>query len=699
MKLKMALLPACFVVVALYSHQTGSGLGPASPAQRPAMRLTDIGGATPLYFIANEGQMSAKALYYARTPGYTLWLTREGLVFERIEKTAKGEAARSFSTMTFLGANKNIEIAAGDPTDYRVSYFYGRDESEWKTGISTSKAVLYKNVYDGIDLKVYGTEKQVEYDWIVAPGADPGLIRFAYVGEQEAKRDADGNLVVRTAASQILQRKPVSHQVIDGRKVNVESTFRSLSDGSFGFSLGAYDPRFPLTIDPLVLAYGTFLGGHDIDDRTEIAVDGQKAIYLRGVTISGDFPPSGGAPRRDIFVTKLSSDGSTLVYTAFFPFAQSSPFLNGGLFVDSKGFAYLSGTTYSNSFPLKNPFQDKYRGKDDGFILKLSKDGRSLVYSSYIGGGGYDYGMCVAVDAKGAAYVGGYTDSRDFPTKKAFQKTFAGATDAFVAKVAPEGSTLVFATYLGGTRADRCQGLAPDASGAVVVAGSTSSSNFPKKSAIQTKLADDSDGFLTKLTAAGNGLVYSTYLGGNGHDSIDAVALDAKGDAYITGFATGSFPLKTPFQKENRGGTDAFIAKISANGRTILYSSLLGGSSNEYANSIAVDKAGVAYVAGLTQSRDFPLKSPYQASRNGTDDAFLAAVEPNGSRTRFATFLGGRYKETAYGIAVDAGVSIYVSGTTNSPDFPVRSAYQDSLAGQMDVFVAKFTQGNTGRRE
>ena len=703
MRFKTVMLIGCLFVAALIAGQAGGGFSSEAAVPSQALRPVNIGEATPLYFVANEGQMNARALYYARTPGYNLWLTQEGLVFDRIENTTKSEASRSFSAMTFIGANRDIEIAAADPAEYKVSYFLGRDEADWKTGISTSKAVLYKNVYDGIDLRVYGTEKQVEYDWIIAPGADPAEIRFAYSGANAAKLSADGDLVIETSAGQILQRKPVSHQTIDGRRVDVASAFRAHPDGSFGFSLGAYNPRRALTIDPLVHAYSTYLGGHKDEYYTAVAVDSTDAIYLRGITYSGDFPPEmGSQSRKDTYVTKLSADGSSLIYTAFFPSTRFQHHMTA-LFVDAKGFVYLGGGTSSNDFPIKNAFQPAFGGGlCDGFILKLSKDGRSLVYSSYIGGNSDEFVMSVAADAAGAAYLGGSTHSRNFPMVKPFKRAFGGYGDGFAAKVAPDGTSLAFSTYLGGSSDDQCYDLALASDGGVVLVGNTASTNFPVKSAFQRSLGGGyGDGFIAKLAPAGNALVYSSYFGGSGFDSVRAVALDGSGAAYIVGHTQGKIAVKNAFQSERKGKNEGFAAKIAANGRSVVYSSYLGGAGDEMAYDVAVDGTGAAYIAGYTGSASFPVKNPFQAKRLGATDAILTIVDPGGAKLLFSTFLGGIYRETGFGIALGADGAVYVSGITNSPDLPMlrEGAYQGALVGGDDAFVFKFTIDGAGRRK
>ncbi|MBN2205928.1 MAG: SBBP repeat-containing protein [Candidatus Aminicenantes bacterium] len=304
------LLP--IVCAALFAGAVGSGQAPApEPAgtvpTTPSLAPADVTAATPLYFIANEGQMGAEALYCARTPGYTLWLTGEGLVFDRVAESDQGKMIRSRSSLVFLGANGDVEVAATDPSDHVVSYFFGRDEADWKTGVSTSRAVVYKNVYDGIDLKVYGTERQIEYDWVVAPGADPGRIRFRVEGgDGDAALNAGGDLAVGTASGRIVQRRPVAHQVVEGRRVEVASAFRAAGDGAFGFALGAYDPRRELTIDPLVLAASTYLGGQSTEWSVKVATDPTGSVYLTGSTSSGDFPPKKSGPPARITSSRSS---------------------------------------------------------------------------------------------------------------------------------------------------------------------------------------------------------------------------------------------------------------------------------------------------------------------------------------------------------------------------------------------------------
>jgi len=685
MKINIAILSLGLACVAMIAE------GPAAPPPS-GPDLAVASKPVPLAFIANAGQADGRALYYARTSAYTLWLTREGLVFDRIEKGTQVGARRSVSRLDFINARRDVRISACDSLDYKVSYFFGRDESDWKTGVPTSRAVVYDDLYDGVDLEVYGTDRQVEYDWIVAPGGRPEDIRFAFAGDQKARLDRDGNLAVETGAGRIVHRSPVAYQDIAGRRRDVKAAFHDRGDGSYGFAVGAYDPRFELTIDPLVILYGTFLGGSKQDFGIKVALDRAGALYICGSTMSGDFPPELGSQTRwDYFVTKLSPDGASLIYTAFFPAANEWLYY-ASLDVDAKGFVYLAGITRSSSFPVKNAFQPESGGGFEGFILKLTRDGLGLVFSSYIGGSSEDGCYAVRADATGAVYLGGYTYSRDFPKKKAFQATFGGVMDGFVAKVDPTGSSLVYSTCLGGSKYDSVYAVQPASDGGLIIGGSASSPNFPRRAAFQKSYGGGyEDGFIAKLAPAGNALVFSSFLGGQGSDRVSAMTLDASGAIYVTGDASGTFPVRNAFQAVRGGGYDAVLAKIDPKGKALVYASYLGGAGHEAGFGIAVDADGAVCLAGFTDSVNFPVKNPYQRSRRGSQDCFLAVVDPSGSKLGFSTYLGGKYRETCFDLKSGAEGALYMTGAANSPDFPVPGAYQDALGGDHDAFILKLT--------
>jgi hypothetical protein len=667
----------------------GSGFAlpnPTRPASPFSLR-TDF-GSPPLYFIPNHGQTDPRALFYAKTGAYTLWVTREGLTFD------DGSGSR----LIFRNANREAEVAAADPTDYRVSYFYGRDESKWTTDIPTFRTVIFKNLYDGVDLKIYGAERQVEYDWIVKAGARPDPIRWTYAGVAATSLDREGNLVVETPAGRLVHRRPDCYQIIDGRKIAVKGGFRKTGNGEYGFAVGPYDTGRELVIDPVVLVFSTYLGGRGVDDCYSISIDRTGAVYVAGYTDSMDFPPKPQTkPRADTMVSKLSPDGKSLVYSAFFPTA-GEPIEDAltAIFVSAKGAVYLAGTTQTHNFPVKNAFQKTYGGGgSDAFLLEITPSGKSLVFSTFLGGSELEGAGSIAVDADGSIYVAGQTFSKNFPVKNAFQKSLRGYAAAFISKFNPDGRSLVYSTFLGSTLGSTFGAMAIDGTGSVYICGTTRN-GFPVKKAFQKKFGGKSDTFISKLAPSGQALVYSSYLGGAGWDGVSRLAVDGSGAVYITGQTDGAFPLKNAFQKVRKGSEEVFVSKVAPDGRSLVYSTYLTGMGCDFPAQIAVDGSGAAYVVGGTSSPDWPLKNPFRDRLNGSWDGFLSVLSPNGRSLIYSTYLGGVYWDTARALLVDLNGAIYVAGWTNSPDVALLNPYQKKFAGKWDIFVMKFSSQGTG---
>ncbi|MBN2206180.1 MAG: SBBP repeat-containing protein, partial [Candidatus Aminicenantes bacterium] len=458
-----------------------------------------------------------------------------------------------------------------------------------------------------------------------------------------------------------------------------------------------------LVIDPWILAYSTYLGGGKHEYMSSLGVDAEGAVYVGGFTHSADFPSSRPDAREaaqvsDVFVTKISPKGDALEYTAFFPIGCSPCGTAYAMCVDAGGSAFVCGITTTSRFPIKNAFQPAFGGGfSDGFILKLARSGRSLVYSSFIGGNGFEEIRAVAVDADGAAYVLGVTMSRDFPVKQPFQKAFKGGQDAFVAKVSPDGRSLAYATFLGGSAYDYAGGIAVDAAGEAHVAGYTYSKNFPVKKPVQSRLGGSDDIFVTKLSQDGRSLRYSTYLGGTRSDRNGVLALVSDGSAVVIGATSGNFPVKNAFQKTRKGSSDGVVAKLSPTG-SLAFSTFLGGKGLDTLWGVAAGKDGTIYLAGCSESPDFPRKNPYQPKLNGKSDAVLTALSGDGQSLVFSTFWGGRYHDYGRAVAVGPDGAVFIGGETNSDDFPVKGGFQGSFKGGFnDMFVSAFRLGPTAR--
>jgi len=671
-------------------------------------------GRIPLYFIANEGQVDEQALFYAKASRYTLWLTKDGLVFDNTKKIDNDRADlkslnprdanrpvgfkydRDVSRLVFINANRSPEVISLDDTEHKVNYFIGNNKSKWRTNIQTSRAVLYKELYPGIDLKVFGVEKQIEYDFIVRPGGDVANIGFKYLGVKKTGIDETGNLKIEAKFDEFLHAKPACFQVIGGKRIDVRAEFKKTGNNTYGFHVEQYDKNRELIIDPLVfvIEYSTYLGGSNYDHGECITVDAEGAPYVTGWTLSANFPTlhpiqPDRATHVDVFVTKINSSGTGLVYSTYL--GGSDRERGHGIAVDSEGAAYVTGFTTSADFPIWNPFQGSRSGIEDAFITKINPSGIALDYSTYLGGSNRETGNGIAVDSEGAAYVAGFTNSADFPTWNPLQGSRSGMEDAFITKIDSSGTGLVYSTYLGGSGFDGAWSIALDSAGAAYVTGRTNSSDFPVRNPIQSYKALWLDVFITKIDPSGTGLVYSTYLGGSGYDLGHDIAVDSEGAAYVIG-DTGSvnFPVWDPIQSTNKGGDrDVFLTKIDSAGTGLVYSTYLGGSGNDRGWGIAVDAEGAAYVTGWTGSDDFPVWNSFQRYKAKWDDAFIAKIDSSGTGFVYSTYLGGSDFDGAWSIALDSAGAACVTGRTSSSDFPTRVPFQFAFAGLGDVFLTK----------
>ena len=685
-------------------------------------KVADAYGKLPLSFEANQGQSDAQVKFLSRGSGYTLFLTSSEAVLllqtgaasddvkqhgrpqidepippKNLNRERDAGAKSAVLRIRLVGANPAPQLTGFDDLPGKANYFIGNDAKKWRTDVPTYAKVKYHAVYPGVDLVYYGNQRQLEHDFIVAPGADPRLISLRLEGAKKLSLDLRGDLVLKTQNGEIRLQKPVIYQEVDGVRQEIAGGYRLEGKNLVGFEVATYDVTKTLVVDP-TLVYSTYLGGNGYDIAQGIAVDSAGNAYVTGWTGSGNFPTKNpfqgaNAGRYDAFVTKLSPTGSALVYSTYLGGgAGNGNDIAQGIAVDSAGNAYVTGWTGSGNFPTKNPFQGHGAGSYDAFVTKLSPTGNALVYSTYLGGGGRDIAYGIVVDSAGNAYVTGQTYSTNFPTKNPFQGVFGGYVDAFVTKLSPDGSALVYSTYLGGSGLDTGYGIALDSAGNAYVTGWTGSSNFPTKNPFQGAFAGSYyDAFVTKLSPTGSALVYSTYLGGNGDDYGYGIAVDSARNAYVAGATTSTnFPTKNPFQGAGAGNVDAFVTKLSPAGTALVYSTYLGGGFPDYAYGIALDSSRNAYVTGYTKSTNFPTNHPFQP--NHAFDAFVAKLSPTGSALVYSSYLGGsNSSEIGYGIAVDSTRNAYVTGYTHSTDFPTKNPFQGANAGSYDAFVTKIS--------
>jgi Beta-propeller repeat len=674
---------------------------PAVPAidlaASPAPLVSGKYGDLPLAFEENHGQTDSRVKYLARGKGYTLFLTpkeavlslryatpctRQGTAsavplddsestrLQPLRASRSGDAAcSSVSEATNLGvvaasdrllqkhtppksySAVELEFAGASHARPRIegieklegitNYFIGNDPSQWHTEIPNYRKVVYRNAYPGIDVAYYGNPGQLETDFIIKPGANPRAIQLRAKGATATRLDQNGDLLLSTAAGEVRLHKPIVYQESAGAHREIAGNYRVREDGLLSFSVATYDRSLPLVIDP-TLTFSTFLGGSTVDQATGVAADSAGEAYVTGFTSSTDFPTSA------------------------------------------------------------TPLQGATGGAPDAFVTKYNAGGTAFVFSTYLGGSGLDQGNGIAVNkTTGDVFVTGFTLSSDFPTVNPLAGQGpppAGAGNGFVAKIAANGSALLFSTYLGGNGGATGNGIAVDGAGDTYVTGQTASTNFPAVAAFQPALASTSlccNAFVTKIKGDGSAITYSSYLGGEANDFGSAIAVDPTGNAYLTGGTTSAkFNTKAPIQPSlgGTGATNAFVAEVSftaspAPAASLVYSTYLGGSASDQGTGIAVDASGNAYVAGRATSPDFPLKNPLQAPDNG-GDAFVAKVAAGGGSLDFSTPFGGG-GDIGTGIALDSTGNIYITGATSAQVFPTKVPLQAILSGSQAAFVAE----------
>ena len=722
---------------------------PAPVAANFKARALTATAKLPLAFEPNQGQADARASYVARGAGYGLFLTPNEAIL------ALGASAKDASSaavhMQLEGAASNPKIAATEPLPGKSNYFLGNDRSRWVRNVPTFARVQYSAVYPGIDLVYYGKQGQLEYDFAVRSGADPSQIRFRLSGVERVSLGADGSLRLKTPVREVRWNKPVVYQEVNGQRRNVAGRFQLLANHRVGFAVGQYDRSRDLIIDP-VLAYATYFGGTGNEINPQVAVDANSNIYLAGTTTSATLfpipacatPPCPQPPLRgpaDVFVSKLDSFGSSVIYTTFIngsTTATGSDHSNG-LAVDNAGNAYVTGMTDSTDFPVTaNAFQPTPKGpvgRQHVFLTKLDSTGATLLYSTYLSGSNNDIAIAVAADNTGHAYILGWTQSvasGDFDTTSSFQQGANNATRLyFVAKfdttqTAPT-QTLNFFSYLGGgtpttsaTPADGvvcvqlpCGGIALDSTGNAYVAVGTSFTNFTATNAFQATNHGGNDAFVAKITPDGSALLYSTYLGGSTNDVANSIALDSSGNAYVIGSTDSTdFPIGTTkgIPSNPANGTDAFVAKLSnptSGAVALTFSTYLGGSGTDLGLAIAADVNQNVYITGSTTSPNFPVPInglPLGAAKG--IDAFVAKLNTTVAYNPTATIptspisssalLGGTGIDRATSIAQAPSGSVLVAGETNSANFPVQSSFlgipplQTALSGPSDAFLANY---------
>lgn len=718
--------------------------GRAQPDLKTRRTVAESYGKLPLSFEANQGQTDSEVKFLTHDSGYTLFLTSDEAVFSPSGYNRKAGAVPATNYFPRIDSRmqkpavlrmKLVGASAATVTGEtclpgKINYFIGNDPKKWRTNVPTYAKVKYQSIYPGIDLIYYGNQRRLEYDFVVAPGADPRRIQFDIRGAKNIRRDEHGDLVLRLGQGAVRWNKPIVYQEKNGTRLMVHCRYVIQRGRRIGFEVASYDLRRPLIIDPAV-AYSTYLGGSVVSVANGIAIDSLGNAYVTGYTDSTDFPTTSnafqttckaGCTSDEAFVTEFNASGSALVYSTYI--GGSSGDVAHAIAVDSSGDAYLTGNTSSADFPTTSGAFQTTCASTCAFVTELNPTGSSPLYSTYLGGSEGNGGTGVTINGLGNAYVTGYTTSANFPTTPgAFQTACkAGCTygEGFVTEFNASGSALVYSTFLGGSGDGRSNGdaafaIAVDGFGDAYVTGQTFSSDFPTTpGAFQTTLNGSVDAFVTEFNPGGTALVYSTYLGGSGGDGGTGIAVNATGNAYVTGgtssidFPTTPGVLQTHCAFTNCDDGEGFVTEFNASGSALVYSTYLGGSGSpdftgDHASAIVVDDSGNAYVTGQTASDDFPItQGAFETgcSSGPIPCAFVTELNPGGSALAYSTYLGGGSRNLGGGagsnaIAVDSSDNYYVTGTAGLGFPTTPGAFQPNLSGQnSDAFVIKFVPGD-----
>ncbi|MHA1907980.1 MAG: DUF7948 domain-containing protein, partial [Candidatus Thorarchaeota archaeon] len=585
--------------------------------------------------------------------------------------------------LDFPGSRQVLPVGE-KPTGSVTNYLLGNNPSLWQTGLQDFAVLRYIDIYPGIDLLYRLSDNDLKYEFVISPGANPDLIQMRYPNS-DSIRTQKTEVTISTDSFSFSDTGLIAFQENDER-ADVNCQFQSLDETTIIFEVEVYDESEILVIDP-VLVYSTFLGSSGFERGTGIAVD-TDYVYVTGSTESVDFPmmnanDSSHNGNADCYVTKFAQDGQTLLYSTFIG-GDTNDY--GHELEVSSGYAYIVGETNSDNFPAYYGNDSTHNGNYDCFIVKLSTDGQSIVYSSYLGGSNADRGYDVAVEAD-RAYVIGATDSSDFPDVSAYDSTHNGGTDCFVTKFSIDGQTLEYCTFLGGPLADAGNGIAVEG-GHAYVTGSTASPGYPTVAAYDGTHNGGNDCFLTKLGTSGNTLDYSTFLGGASLDEGWGIAVDDN-YVYLAGNTWSSaFPTLNAFDSTYDALSDCFVTRFTSDTCILSYSTFLGGESNDKAYAIDV-LYECAYITGETSSVDFPTVNAYDSSYNEGGDCFMSKLSHSGYDLMSSTFLGGSASDTGNDIVADTYYT-YIVGTTYSSNFPTTDAYNSTFGGIQDCFVSAF---------
>lgn len=665
---------------------TPFGATGASPADNssPVPSREAARAARGLRFEENVGQTDPRVRFIVRAGGWTVFLSGDEAVYSHA-----GSAVR----MRLNGADPGTVAEAGTELPGVSNYFVGNDPALWRTNVKSYDNVRFESVLPGVDLRYYESRGSLEYDVVVAPGADPRAVSWTVDGADSVAIDPCGDLLIAAKAGNLRQRVPVIYQEHEAGRTSVSGGFVLTGYETVSFEIGEYDRTLPLVIDPQV-AFCTYLGGANGNEVLPgLAITPDGGIVIGNYTDSAVYPVQGGigGPKgeRDIVITRLTSSGTEMVYSTYLGGSAADIFF--ALALDAAGGVVLTGNTFSQDFPTVNAYQPASGGNQDGFVARLNAAGSAIVYSTYLGGSGIEDPRAIAIDEAGNVVVTGGTASSDFPTRHAIQTQLLGTQDGFIARFGNSGS-LIASTYYGGSLIDIAVGVAVGIDGSVYVCGLTSSTDFPVVNAAYDTNSGSLEAFVAKFDEDLSTATYSTYLGGSEFETTRGIAVDTQGRAVVGGLTFSTdFPLMRPVQQVYGGDGDAYVTVFAPSGSAIEFSSYIGGSAREGCGKVAI-VPGKVYMAGYVQSTDFPIVDPLPgwSTVPVSIEGFLTKIDLAGPSVTFSTLLGGSGMEDEITMEIDHRGIVAFAGATDSTDIPMLNSIQPAIAPVgFDAFVVK----------
>lgn len=691
----------------------GAAFGQPELAQNSHYDLKNIDYfSRPLAFTRNDGQFGDETRFRADVGGVTIFLCNDEVVYlfsrdtdELLNDDPRGEMEirdkfnrprykKEFALLKahFIGAGENVEVVGRDLLPNYNNYFIGNDPFQWHTDVPNYSTVTYRNIYPGIDLKYYGDGKSLKYDFIVHPGADPSAIEIRYEGAQQLNVSSNGDLEAVTDFGPAYEKAPLIYQKIDGARHEISGRYRKKSDHSFGFELDSdYNPAYPLIIDP-ALVFSSYLGEDGIDEALAIAVDSEGCAYITGFTYSVFHIINGYQPVRNGTVDGFVTKVAPNGHSLIYStfFGGSETDMCTAIKVDQAGNAIFLGETMSDDLPVLNAYSSARNGGIDLFIAKLNNQGNSLIFCTYLGGPGGEFATDMDIDFNANVYVLGHTEFDGYPVVNAYDESYNGDDDIIVSKLSASGQDLIYSTYLGGSLQEEPYNIDVGPFGTAVVGGATLSYDYPLQNPLDSTIVGYREGIISKLSENGDSLIFSTYFGGFSSEIVTGIDLDDNGNVIFGGGTVSSDFPLLNPIDSTMRESEAFIAACNATGDSLFFSTFIGGGLNECLFDLELDINGNINITGYTSSSDFPLANPYDSTFNGFIDDFVATISNAGNMLLFSTFFGGTMDDYSLSIACDDDDGVYICGYTHSSDLPMINPFQDYYTSSEEGFFAKF---------